>query len=148
LDSYGPGQTVDIYRDGVLLGLLQVGQLRLDAESFFNNACGWSVDVEKLPEPSQWFEGCIDPAPDYSPWLEIGYIDTTYSPYSNMESAAIQLAIWKWIYGREFVTTSETAVETRALEIYDSAVGQTGVLPWLIKREYGGIPGVPIVSLM
>jgi len=106
------------------------------------------MDVEKPLDPVEWFDGCIDPAPDYSPWPEIGYINTTYSPYSNMEAAAIQLAIWKWIYGRDFVTTSEIAVETRALDIYDSAIGQTGLLPWLVKREYGGIPGVPIMSLM
>ncbi|GAI17023.1 unnamed protein product, partial [marine sediment metagenome] len=68
-------------------------------------------------------------------WCEIGYILTNYSPrpYSSPpteaqknEAAAIQLAIWKYVEnGRDSVTaTDPTAVESRALVIYDAANGE------------------------
>jgi len=142
--SYGQGQSTDIYRNGELLGRFWAGAVYLDAALVCYDAQGWSVDLDNLLPQHEWFEAYLNVAPDESPWREISYIHNTYSPnmYShtgNTEAAAIQLAIWKWIYGQEMVTSGETDVEARALEIYDSAVGQTGVLPLYIGPVLNGI---------
>ena len=142
--AYGHGQSIDIYHQGELVGRFWAGAVYLDAELFFENTQAWAVDLDNTMPRHEGFEAYLGAAPDESPWREIGYIHTTYSPtlYShrgNAEAAAIQLAIWKWLYGREAVTSGETGIETRALEIYDSAAGQTSVLPLYIDPVLDGI---------
>lgn len=73
------------------------------------------------------FDASLSDAPREHPWCEIGYTLTNYSLDSNdNKAAAIQLAIWKYIYGQGTVNaTNPVAVESRALQIYDDAVGRS-----------------------
>ena len=109
--------------------------MTVDGEEFF----GWCVDVE-LPIGIECFNATLSDASRETPWCEIAYIETNYTPYSNHEAAAMQLAIWKYIYGRlEIIATDPGTVETRALQIYDDAEDKSVIGPWLdLTLEWDG----------
>ncbi len=58
---------------------------------------GWCIDLTKHIRLGQKFPATLSDASRETPWCEIGYIMTNYSPTSNHEAAAIQLAIWKYV---------------------------------------------------
>jgi len=122
---------------GLLLTLSSVGDMwaglfymRVDGELHD----GWCIDPD-MPIDKGWcFNATLLDKPRETPWCEIGYIMTNYSPTSDNESAAIQLAIWKYVKGRVgIIATDPAEVETRALEIYDDAVDKCLVgAQWLL----------------
>ena len=87
---------------------------------------GWCLEPEvAMVSTGECFNATLHNQPRETPWCEIGYIMTNYSPSTNNESAAMQLAIWKCIEGRLARNcTDPTNIETRALQIYDDAQGK------------------------
>jgi len=88
---------------------------------------GWCIDPDKGISVHQCFQANLVDAPRETPWCEIAYIMTNFSPTSNTEAAAIQLAIWKYIEGGKdkiFAIWPGT-VETRACEMYDETEART-----------------------
>jgi len=140
LEDLGPGSILTLSSRPIMwAGLFY---LRVDGE--LHN--GWCIDPD-VPIDMGWcFNATLLDKPQETPWCEIGYIMTNYSPTSDNESAAIQLAIWKCVKGRAgIIATNPAEVETRALDIYDDAVGKclTGAQRLLIihpTEESGGEP--------
>jgi hypothetical protein len=86
---------------------------------------GWCLEPDVEIQPGWCFNATISTANRTSPWCEIAYIMSSYNATSDNESAAIQLAIWKCVYGRLAINaTAPPNIETRALEIYDDAQGK------------------------
>jgi len=119
LESLGPGEWLDTNIGPLWAGLFH---LRVDGEL----RDGWCIEAEVEIGEGWCFNATLLDKPRETPWCEIGYIMANYSPDSNDEAAAIQLAIWKYMGGGKdtIVATTPTAVEPRAREIYDDAAGK------------------------
>jgi hypothetical protein len=116
LNSTGPGAQLFLVPGGWTWA--ELFYMSVDGELYE----GWCIepDVEIFEE--ECFNATLSVANRTSPWCEIAYIMTSYNATSDNESAAIQLAIWKCIYGRLAINCTDPAnIETRALEIYDDA---------------------------
>lgn len=94
---------------------------------------GWCIDPEKPISEGDCFNATVSDAPRGTPWCEIAYIMTNYNATSANESAAIQLAIWKYLLGGRgsINVTDAPNVEARALAIYDDAQGKSMCGPGL-----------------
>jgi len=125
LSGTGPGQRVTL-----------TGYGRVWAGLFYMTVAGaphdgWCIDLERHIRRGQCFDANLVDAPRQTTpidWCAIAYIMTNYSTFTdplspNWEAAAIQLAIWKYVYGGKdsVVATSPAAVEARARVIYDAA---------------------------
>ncbi len=125
LNSTGPGLLVDTTLPGAdEWQYMELFSLNVSGE-FYD---GWCLDPLKPISEGDCFNATVSAANRTSPWCEIAYILANYSPTSDNESAAIQLAIWKYMLGGRgsinATSPNYTAVETRALEIYDDAQGK------------------------
>ena len=85
---------------------------------------GWCIDLEHGIRSGQCFDATLTDALRKTPWCQIGYIMTNYSPSSGNEAAAIQLALWKCKYGKDYVKVSHSGIESMALAIYTDAQGE------------------------
>ena len=94
---------------------------------------GWCIDPVKGIGLEDCFNATVSNATRETPWCEIGYIITNYNATSDNESAAIQLAIWKYYLGGRgsINVTDAPSVEARALAIYDDAQGKSVYGPGL-----------------
>lgn len=119
LESLGPGKWINTNIGWIWAKLFH---LRVDGELHD----GWCIEPEVEIGEGWCFNATLLDKPRETPWCEIGYIMANYSPDSDDEAAAIQLAIWKYMGGGKdtIVATDPTAVETRAREIYDDAAGK------------------------
>lgn len=120
LNSTGPGTILSLTGEGDMW----VGLFHLSIDGKLHD--GWCIDPD-MPIDVDWcFNATLYDPPRETPWCEIGYIMANYSPTSDNESAAIQLAIWKYVKGGRgsINATAPVAVETRALQIYDDAQGK------------------------
>jgi hypothetical protein len=95
-------------------------RLTVDGESYD----GWCIDLEHGITSGQCFDATLTDALRKTPWCQIGYIMTNYSPSSGNEAAAIQLALWKCKYGKDYVKVSHSGIESMALAIYTDAQGE------------------------
>jgi len=121
--SEGLGMDVTLKDSANNTWIMWVGAFRLtvDGEEYF----GWCTDID-IDIDEGCFNASLSDADRATPWCEISHIVTNYTPDSADEAAAIQLAIWKHIYGRlSIIATDPATVETRALEIYDDAEGKS-----------------------
>ena len=120
LDSFGPGTLLTLSGPRYMW----VGLFHMSVDGKLHD--GWCVDPD-MPIDMGWcFNASLLEQPRETPWCEIGYIMTNYSPSTDNESAAIQLAIWKYVLGGRgsINATDPASVETRALQIYDDALGK------------------------
>ena len=128
LESSGPGRWLNTNFGPLWAGVFH---LRVDGELHD----GWCIEFDVKIGEGWCFNATLLDKPRVTPWCEIGYIMANYSPDSDDEAAAIQLAIWKYMEGGKdtIVATDPAAVETRALEIYDDAVGKCLTEPrWVV----------------
>lgn len=119
LESLGPGQSVQVseYKS------IWAGLFRMSIDGVPHD--GWCIEPYVDIAPGWCFNATLLDKPRETPWCEIGYIMTSYSATTDSEAAAIQLAIWKFLYGRDAIVDLNLAgVETRALQIYDDAAGK------------------------
>jgi len=93
---------------------------------------GWCIDTVN-PIGLWCFDATLSDAPRATPWCEIGHILTNYSPDSDDDvAAAIQLALWKYMYGEHAVIATwptSPPIEDMALDIYHDADGRTVIGP-------------------
>jgi hypothetical protein len=132
LDSTGPGRQLNLNPYGVTWA--ELFYLEVDGEVYE----GWCIEPDvDMVDIGECFNATLLYMPRTTPWCEIGYIMTNYSPSTDNESAAMQLAIWKCIEGRLAVTcTDPSNIETRALQIYDDAQGKCLAEPqWVVKID-------------
>ena len=121
LKSLGPGSNVILDVNGTTR-YAWAGLFKLTIDDTPQD--GWCLDRTK-PIGYWCFNADYLSAPRETPWCEIGYILTNYSPTNNIEAAAIQLAIWKYMEGKDSVkATSPGAVETKASAMYVAAEGK------------------------
>jgi hypothetical protein len=85
---------------------------------------GWCIDLEHGIRSGQCFEATLTDALRKTPWCQIAYIMTNYSAGSGDEAAAIQLALWKCKYGKDYVKVSDSGIESMATAIYTDAQGK------------------------
>jgi len=130
LNSTGPG-TVLTMSDGGQWDMW-VGLFHLSVDGKLHD--GWCVDPDMPIDVGWCFNASLLEQPRETPWCEIGYIMANYSPTSDNESAAIQLAIWKYVEGgKNEITTTDPDVENRACEIFDDAEGKCLTDPqWVV----------------
>jgi len=121
LDDLGPGTVLEL-KPGESW-YMWVGLFHLSVDGKLHD--GWCVDPDMPIEPGWCFNASLLEQPWETPWCEIGYIMANYSPTSDNESAAIQLAIWKYVEGgKNAINTTDLYVENRAREIFDDAQGE------------------------
>lgn len=133
LESLGPGTTLTLTIDAQVLDMgVWVGLFHLRVDGELHD--GWCVDPEMPIDVGWCFNASLLDKPRETPWCEIGYIMANYSPTSDIEAAAIQLAIWKYVKGeKDKITTTDSVVEARACGIYDDAEGECLTEPqWLV----------------
>jgi hypothetical protein len=126
LDKIGPGRGAT-----TTLGYLWMALFSMNVSGELYD--GWCIDPEKPISEGQCFNATVSDAPRESPWCEIAYIITSYNATSDNESAAIQLAIWKYLLGGRgsINATDAPNLEARALAIYDDAQGKSMCGPGL-----------------
>jgi len=130
LNSTGPGLELNTDPYGIIGAVLFY--MTVDGESYE----GWCLEPDVYIDEGWCFNATLFYMPRETPWCEIGYIMTNYSPSTDNESAAIQLAIWKYKEGGRgsINATDPASVETRALQIYDDAQGKCLAEPqWVVK---------------
>jgi len=131
LDSLGPGTVLELKPGDSWY--MWVGLFHLSIDGKLHD--GWCVDPDMPIDVGWCFNASLLEQPRETPWCEIGYIMANYSPSSDNESAAIQLAIWKYVAGgKNEITTIDPYVESRACEIFDDAEGKClPELQWVAK---------------
>ncbi len=118
-------QFVSIYRDGYLHNTY-AGEMSLDILGVDYPA--YCVDLDHYIYNNLSYQADLIPAPAESPWCEISYIVTHHQATDDVSGAAIQVALWKLVYGPDNLYVTQSAVEAEAEALIAEASGACPLL--------------------
>ena len=116
-------QVVGIYRDGAWFGSYYAGKMNLTVAG--DPVPGYCIDLDHTIHAGQtWTADLLlaEEADEAYPWCQMANALATYEVTTSFEAAAMQVAMWKMVYGNLYVT--QTSVEDEADAILAATDGQ------------------------
>ncbi len=133
--------TVHIYRDGGYFGHYYAAELGLSVDGVAT--FGYCVDLDHTIHAGQSWDAELWLTPKESPWCEASYILSNYEAVDNATGSAIQVAMWKLVYGEGNLYVSEASVEAAADALLAEAAGQCYLgCDGTVAFEYTALAGV------
>jgi hypothetical protein len=116
---------VTVYRDGSYAGNYYAAEFNIKVDGVSQAAYNW--DLDNTIYAGQLFNVELIELNEVSPWCEATYILNNNQAVDDLTGSAIQVALWKLLYGTENLYVIQNVVEDAAELLLAEANGKCGI---------------------